>query len=121
MTHLPRFGRSFSILVATLVLLSALAAGPLAAPTAPARAADQSIQVGDNFFAAADLTIAAGDTVFWTNNGTVVHTVTAADGSWDSGGLTPGQSFSQMFPSPGTYPYLCVIHDGMSGTVTVVP
>ena len=37
----------------------------------------------------------------------------------DSGIIPAGQSYSHPFPNPGTYPYLCTLHTGMSGSVTV--
>ncbi len=65
------------------------------------------------------LTIPAGTTVTWTNSDSVTHTVTAMDGSFDSGNLTPGQSFSFTFTTPGTYSYHCSIHPFMRGQVVV--
>lgn len=44
-------------------------------------------------------------------------------GFYNSGVLEPGQSYSLMFTKPGTYEYLCLIHDemGMTGNITVLP
>jgi plastocyanin len=53
-----------------------------------------SVSIGDNFFAPADAAVGAGDTITWTNEGAEPHTVTAFDGSFDSGILMPGESFS---------------------------
>ncbi len=57
-------------------------------------------------------------------NASFPHTVTADDGSFDSGTLNGGQSFSYTFEQPGEYPYYCALHGapggvGMAGTVTV--
>jgi plastocyanin len=82
------------------------------------------------------LTIPAGTTVTWTNTASVVHTVTddpskafnSADAAlpagaqpWDSGGISPGQTYTQTFTTPGTYQYFCILHEslGMLGTITV--
>ena len=46
--------------------------------------------------------------------------MTADDGSFDSGNLAPGATFSQSFSTPGTFTYHCNIHSSMTGTVTVV-
>jgi len=85
-------------------------------------------------FQPSTLTVNAGDTVTWTNNdgayyGTVLHTTTSGtnctpNGVWDSGsgGLLPGQSFSVIFNTPGTYPYFCRFHCAsynMVGTIIV--
>jgi plastocyanin len=52
------------------------------------------------------------------------HTVTADDGSFDSGTLSSGKSFSYTFNTAGDFPYHCTFHggpggEGMAGTVTV--
>lgn len=65
------------------------------------------------------LTISAGQTVTWTNGGSMAHTVTADDASYDSGMLNPGDVFSQEFDTPGTYTYHCTPHPWMKGTITV--
>jgi plastocyanin len=46
------------------------------------------------------------------------HTVTADDGSFDSGKQTDGE-FKHAFDKPGTYGYHCSIHPDMKGMVTV--
>lgn len=44
-------------------------------------------------------------------------------GFFNSGILSPGQNFTLTFTAPGTYNYLCLIHDemGMKGEVIVLP
>jgi LPXTG-motif cell wall-anchored protein len=73
----------------------------------------------DNFFSPSSVTVNAGDTVTWTNQGTVAHTATGS--GFDSGSLDPGKSFSHKFTSAGTFSYVCTFHQaqGMTGTVTV--
>lgn len=65
------------------------------------------------------LTVAVGTSVTWTNNDTTVHTSTANDGSWNSGTMAPGASFTRTFASAGTFAYHCTIHPGMVASVTV--
>lgn len=90
-----------------------------------AYAANQmTVSIQDDFFSPQNLTVTAGTRVTWTNNGSMAHTVTADDGSFDSGRLDPGQSFSWTFNSSGTVPYHCSFHGGyggvgMSGTVNI--
>src|SRR5581483_5866904 len=55
------------------------------------------VSIIDFAFQPAALTINAGDTVTWANNGSVPHTTTSLDGLWDSGLLNPGQTFSVPF------------------------
>ncbi len=42
------------------------------------------------------------------------------DPLWDSGVLTPGESFSYTFDTPGTYVYRCDFHPVTMGAVIVV-
>ncbi len=69
-----------------------------------------------------DLTVVIGvnNTVKWTNNDNMAHTVTATDGSFDSGKMNPGATFVYTFTKPGTYQYTCSYHNWMHGTVNVV-
>jgi plastocyanin len=64
-------------------------------------------------------TIAPGTWVTWSNDGQDAHTVTAADGSFDSGNLDPSEGFSWYFDQPGTFGYVCTLHPWMSGTIVV--
>ena len=75
----------------------------------------------DNFaFAPATLTVAAGNTVTWTNKDEEPHTVVASDGSFHSPGMgTAGHLFTYTFPTAGTFDYICSIHPFMHGTVVV--
>lgn len=86
------------------------------APTAPA---GTSVRMAGSRFEPATLTIAPGQTVRWFNDDVAPHTVSAKDGSWDSGNLSPGASFERRFEAQGSYPYVCVYHPGMAGTVEV--
>lgn len=85
-----------------------------------ARAAQITITITDNSFTPSNITINAGDTVTWVNNGAVAHTATASNGSFDSGTIQSGQSFGAVFNAAGTYAYRCKFHSGMTGTLSVV-
>jgi plastocyanin len=64
--------------------------------------------------------VRAGEMVTWYNgSGEPAHTVTAADGSFDSGRMVGGSSFSFRFSDPGTYDFACSIHPAMKGVVVV--
>jgi len=86
-----------------------------------------SIQAGSavnsttTYYSPATLTVVIGvnNTVTWANNDDATHTVTADDGSFDSGFLNQGQTWSYTFTTPGTYSYHCSIHLWMKGTVIV--
>ncbi len=76
------------------------------APAAPAQPQPGNVSIDDTQgFSPNTVTIKGGQTVTWTNRGANVHTVTADDGAFDSGGLDNGKSFSRTFQNPGTYPY----------------
>ena len=51
------------------------------------------------------MTVTAGSVVTWNNTGAKAHTVTADDGSFDSGNLDPGQAFGNLFDTAGTFAY----------------
>jgi len=60
-----------------------------------------------------------GTTITWTNNGPTAHTTTADNGTWDSGLLNAGDSYSFTFDTPGVYWYFCRPHPFMRGTITI--
>ena len=78
-----------------------------------------SVNIGDNFFDPPNAAVEPGSTITWTNNGDEPHTVTADDGSFDSGMLNPGDSYTVAFDGQGTVTYHCAIHPEMRGSVTV--
>ncbi|MEM3094381.1 MAG: cupredoxin family copper-binding protein [Nitrososphaera sp.] len=68
--------------------------------------------------------ISAGSAVTWTNDDSVPHTATSGqnatpDGTFDSGILQQGASFSFTFEEAGEYPYFCTLHPNMVGTISV--
>ncbi len=55
-----------------------------------------------------------------TNEDQVAHTLTATKGGFDTGDIPAGQSKSITAPNtPGSYPYICSIHQYMAGTLVV--
>ncbi len=75
-------------------------------------------------FAPGSTPISVNSVVQWTNNDTIVHTVTsgisgAPDGAFDSGNLAPNATVCVQFLSAGTYHYFCNIHTFLTGTGTV--
>jgi plastocyanin len=70
-------------------------------------------------FSPASITISAGDTVTWTNKGSVPEGHDVKGSGFESGKLQTGQTYSHTFSSAGTFPYICSIHPFMKGTVTV--
>jgi plastocyanin len=70
----------------------------------------------------ATVVIGVNNTVEWTNNDTVAHTVTSApgNGSVSSGNLAVGATYTYTFTTPGTYDIVCLYHTWMTGTVVVL-
>lgn len=79
------------------------------------------VEAQDNVFLPDTISVNVGDTVVFDNTGDLPHTAEASDGSWDSGNLDPGQTFSVTFEEPGTVDYICAYHEvvGMVGTIEV--
>lgn len=76
----------------------------------------------DNFsFSPANLAIAVGTTVTWTNRDDIPHTVVSTDDPrlFKSKVLDTDEKFSFTFSKPGSYAYFCSIHPKMTGKVTV--
>jgi plastocyanin len=71
----------------------------------PALAAQFNVSIGDNYYSPFAPMVAPGDTVVWTNSGSASHTVTADDGSFDSGTLAPGATYSHTFNQLGVANY----------------
>jgi plastocyanin len=100
-------------------VLAALAAFALGLFPAGASAATQQVNVLFQAFSPTPLDVLPGETVDWSNVSDRRHTVTADNGSFDSGDLEGGQHFSQTFTSVGAYAYHCTVHAGMTGEVDV--
>jgi amicyanin len=110
--------RSLRALAAVAALAGLLFVGSAAAY--PARAgANNTVQIADFAFSPPTLTIVEGESVTWTNADPIVHTATSTSGSFDSGDLDPGESYSVTFATPGTYDYLCTPHPSMTGRIVV--
>jgi plastocyanin len=106
--------------VITLFCFSFVPGIRLIAPPAVA-AGTISVSIKNFAFSPASVSAKPGDTVTWTNNDSVAHTVTATDGSFDTGAIDPGKSASITFSAAGTFAYRCSIHPSMTGSVKVIP
>ena len=106
-------------------LLAALCGALLGAALAlPASAATQAMMVDctgePGCFSPNPLTIPAGASVTWTNDGSASHTATSDSNAWTTAVLAPGQTSAAVsFQSPGTFTYHCSIHPTMRGTIVV--
>ena len=72
--------------------------------------------------------VQVGDTITWTNDDLEPHTVTSGsngvpDNKFNSSPnfiplMSPGATFSHTFTEAGEYPYFCLLHPNMVGTVS---
>ena len=89
--------------------------------TASAQQKAEAVEVKiDNFsFGPAELTVAVGTTVTWTNRDDIPHTVVSTDKMFKSKVLDTDEKFSYTFTQAGSFPYFCSIHPKMTGKVVV--
>ena len=109
---------------AALVLVTTLTGVAALVPPRPAGAYVTRVQVAEMRFTPPRVEIEVGDSVIW-EAGDDDHTVTARDGSFDSGSrglMAEGDQYRWRFRVPGTYAYFCRVHQnrGMQGEVVVV-
>ena len=84
-----------------------------------ANAGAQRIEMGDDVFRPALVTVPAGTRVTWVNKGHKAHTVVSNDKLFDSGLVNIDAEFSHTFTAPGVYSYHCAPHAKMVGRVVV--
>jgi plastocyanin len=93
-----------------------LGSGPLASPDGTVTVSFDGLA-----FAPTRVGVRAGGTVTWRNDDTRIHSVAAADGSWSSGDLLPGTSFTRTFPRAGRFLFSSPDHPKLRGVVVVTP
>ena len=110
-----------AVLRSTLVALAVFGTGSLPAQAGQSVAQTPAVVVrlSGLGFMPATLTVHPGDRVTWLNDDLIVHTVTAADRSFDSNDLPGGQSWSYIARRKGTFRYACRYHPNMTGTLVV--
>ncbi len=94
------------------------------APPTPAGAqpsAGVDIAIDQFAFDPAEITIASGSAITWTNNEGVTHNVFTSDALLASPDLAEGDTYAVTLSEPGEIAYYCDIHQYMRGTITVTP
>ena len=107
------FSGVLTILLAAIVFTSCHKSNSSNAVTAA------SVSIKNMAFNPGSVSVTTGATVTWTNSDTTIHTVTADDGSFNSGNIAVGATYSRAFSSAGTFSYHCTIHPEMTGKVVV--
>lgn len=111
-------------LALTVVALGACGGDEPTVEQSPGR---KGVSLQDNQFVPAELTVGVGAEVIWVDNGDNDHSVTAADGAFDSHPKCPpgpcmkkGDIFKHTFNTAGRFTYSCRIHgELMSGAIVV--
>ena len=114
--------RRTTVTLAISAAAALAAAAPLSAQvagTGPA-GATPAVAINDAGYAPAEIVVAPGGHVVWTNGGANPHTVTSDTALFDSGTLNKNATFDLAAPAAtGTYAYHCNFHASMHGTVVV--
>lgn len=102
-------------------LLCTLAAAALVLPAAshPASTVTKLVSIKSTGFSPANVTVATGTVVKWTNKDTKTHQVVSNSGAFVSPIIGPGKSYSHTFNVSGTYRYHDGLHQGLTGKVVV--
>jgi plastocyanin len=96
---------------AALALIALAASGALAVAQGPHHeGGGHTVSIGFADFAPSHLDALVGETVTWRNDSVRQHTVTASDGSWDSGRIGARAVFRRRFDEPGQVSYFCRLH-----------
>ena len=96
------------------------AQSPTASAGTATPAAGRQVDIHFLAYAPDPIEIYAGESIHWTNQDALPHTVTSAAGdAMASEPLALGESYTQTFSEPGTYDYTCLFHKQMHGQVVV--
>ena len=77
-----------------------------------------SVEIKQFKFGPAEVHVAVGGTVTWTNADNQKHTATES-GGFDAGAIEAGSTGTATFDTAGTFAYICSFHPFMKGTVVV--
>lgn len=106
--------------VPVLAILAVVITRAVSEPSATAsRPSRDGITIANFAFMPDTLTVDRGARIRVGNTDGVTHTLTAQDGSFDTGDLRGGASRTITLDRPGHFTYRCRIHDYMTGEVTV--
>ena len=98
---------------------AATEATPAGAEATPAEG-EVRVAMKDFKFVPADVTVEPGQTITWVNEDTAQHDAVAPGGEGPKSELfNEGESYSWTAETAGRIPYVCTVHPGMEGTITV--
>lgn len=100
--------------------LKAVAPAPKVEEPAAPKSTTHAVDIKGFAFSVKELKVKIGDTVVWTQQDSVSHTVTSDTGSeLGSPLLNVGQTYAHTFTTKGIFNYHCTPHPGMKATVIV--
>ncbi len=105
-----------AILVVAMVPAVAGAGGGGSISLCPAFSSGTTISVLDSCFNGIAHTAPLSETLTVSNDGEIPHTLTAVDGSFDTGQLAPGQTVTLSFDQAGIYKVFCTLHGSVDGS-----
>lgn len=112
---IERLRRTRAVALACCVGMCAMLGSPV-----DASAKTWTVEIAGMRFEPDTLTVDRGDTIVWTNDDPVAHTVTSvAAKGFDSRTIDPGGSWTYRAAARGRYPYACAFHPTMRATVVV--
>lgn len=111
-----------AVATAAGLFVSAAAVAPMALDASATTATTSfiKIKIVNFMFAPVTVKVNPGELIKVTNYDTVAHTITAVHGQFNTGNIGHLQTKSFRAPKkPGTYHYICNIHQFMTGTLVV--
>ena len=130
---MPKFSRPILVVMIAVVALGACGKNDkkddsTAPPSSTASAqgplsGDAPVDITNFEFKPQKVVVKAGTKVTWTNRDTAIHDIkdTSPLATPQSKDLGKGDTFAITYAQPGTYSYICGIHQYMTGSVEVVP
>lgn len=116
-------GKSSAFILTGVLLLGAAALSVATGPSVGASgttSTSNTIIISNFMFKPMTLKVAPGATIKVENKDSVVHSVDAYDGRFNTGNIFPGKTKNFKAPmKPGKYHYFCAVHIFMKGTIVV--
>jgi len=107
------------LVLAVATVVSLFACNAEAQPASANATASHLVVIQQMRFEPAEMSAQPGDTIEWKNDDIFTHTVTAVDGSFESGPIAPGHSWKTVIKNAGTLAYHCTPHPNMKGRLFV--
>jgi plastocyanin len=104
--------------IALVAVVGTRAAEGPSTPTA-ARAGANTVVIKDFAFNPPKLSVARGTILKVSNADGTTHTLSARDGSFNTGDLSGGKKATIALEQSGRFSYYCKIHDSMTGSLVV--